>query len=236
MRDQVYRHPQSQIVDFAFDKDVVQVFPDMIRRSVPGYETIIPMGGLIAARHLGEQGLAFDLGCSLGASSLAVLKQNSSPDIRVVAVDSSQAMIDQARANITDPRLALRCADLLSTSVAGANVVMMNFVLQFLEPQQRQPLLNRLAAEMAPQGLLILSEKIYQTDESLQEFFDSNHLAWKRANGYSELEVSQKRQSLENVMRLDTEAIQLQRLKNAGFAQVTPWFRCLNWVSFIAQR
>ena len=160
MRDQVYRHPQSQIVDFAFDKDVVQVFPDMIRRSVPGYETIIPMGGLIAARHLGEQGLAFDLGCSLGASSLAVLKQNSSPDIRVVAVDSSQAMIDQARANITDPRLALRCADLLSTSVAGANVVMMNFVLQFLEPQQRQPLLNRLAAEMAPQGLLILSASL----------------------------------------------------------------------------
>ena len=81
MHDNVYVDKQQHIVDFAFNKDVVAVFPDMIRRSVPGYETIIPMTGLIAARHLGGEGTAYDLGCSLGASTLAILQQSQAANI-----------------------------------------------------------------------------------------------------------------------------------------------------------
>ena len=92
MDDRIFAKPQDQIVDFAFNEDVVGVFPDMIRRSVPGYELVIPMSGLIAARHMGATGTAFDLGCSLGASSLALLAQCKSPGVRLVAVDNSAAL------------------------------------------------------------------------------------------------------------------------------------------------
>ena len=108
MHDNVYVDKQQHIVDFAFNKDVVAVFPDMIRRSVPGYETIIPMTGLIAARHLGDEGTAYDLGCSLGASTLAILQQSQASNIRVIGVDNSLAMIEEAKKQITDSR-AFRC-------------------------------------------------------------------------------------------------------------------------------
>ena len=234
MKDRVFVKPQGHIVDFAFNEDVVTVFPDMIRRSVPGYELIIPMGGLMAARHLGATGRAFDLGCSLGASSVALLSQCSSPDIRVIGVDSSAAMIDQAKRTIDDPRITFHCDDLLTTKVTDAKGVMLNFVVQFLPVKSRSELLQRIAKEMDPAGLVILSEKVQDENPQVQGFYDSTHLAWKRANGYSRLEVSQKRQALENVMRVESPQTHHERLLLAGFKDVVQWFHCLNWVSFAA--
>ena len=234
MKDRVFVKPQGHIVDFAFNEDVVTVFPDMIRRSVPGYELIIPMGGLMAARHLGATGTAFDLGCSLGASSVALLSQCSSPDIRVIGVDSSAAMIDQAKRTIDDPRITFHCDDLLTTKVTDAKVVMLNFVVQFLPVKSRSELLQRIAKEMDPAGLVILSEKVQDENPQVQGFYDSTHLAWKRANGYSRLEVSQKRQALENVMRVESPQTHHERLLLTGFKDVVQWFHCMNWVSFAA--
>ncbi len=236
MHDNVYVEKQQHIVDFAFNKDVVAVFPDMIRRSVPGYETIIPMTGLIAARHLGDQGTAYDLGCSLGASTLAILQQSPAANIRVVGVDNSSAMIEEAEKQIIDPRATFQCADLLSTSVQDAKVVVLNFVAQFLAPEERLALFTRLREEMHADGLLIVSEKVRNADAATQSVFDETHLNWKRANGYSEIEVSQKRQALENVMKVDTEEMQLQRFQEAGFNQSKQWFRCLNWASFLVYK
>jgi tRNA (cmo5U34)-methyltransferase len=235
-KDQVYREPQRQIVDFAFDDAVADVFPDMIRRSVPGYETVIPITGLIAARHVPEGGLVCDLGCSLGATTLAVLRQIGEQSARVLAVDNSQAMLDRARQLIDDDRVTFRCEDLRETDVTGANVVLMNYVLQFIEPEERGQLLETLRKNMAPDGLLILSEKIRYESERDQTFHEATHLAYKQANGYSDLEVSQKRTALENVMIIDSEAEHRNRLADAGFTRIDCWFRCLNWISILAYR
>jgi len=233
MRDEVYRESKSQIVDFAFDEKVAAVFPDMIRRSVPGYETMIPVTGLIAARHLGTDGHAYDLGCSLGATTLAMLRQNDSPDIRVTGVDSSAPMIAGARAAVADARATFVEQDLRVTDVGGAKAVVLNLVLQFLDPDERLGVLIRMRQQMSEDALLIVSEKVRHTDPALHQFYDATHLAWKQANGYSSLEVSQKRTALENVMRIDTEEILAQRFRDAGFDRVVQWYRCLNWASFL---
>ncbi len=235
-KDQVYRDPQAHIVDFAFDETVADVFPDMIRRSVPGYETVVPITGLIAARHLPVEGLACDLGCSLGATTLAVLRQLGEQPARIVAVDNSAPMLDRAKQLITDDRVTFRCEDIRHTDVTGANVVLMNYILQFIEPAARGQLLTKLCRDMAPNGLLILSEKIRFESEPDQAFNDTTHLAYKKANGYSELEISQKRTALENIMIVDSEAEHRERLTEAGFRRIDCWFRCLNWVSFLAYR
>ncbi len=235
MRDEVYSQNQGQIVDFAFNEDVAAVFPDMIRRSVMGYETMVPVTGLAAARHLGERGTAFDLGCSLGATTLAILQQNNSPDIRVNGVDNSSAMIDGARRAIQDPRAQFTVQDIRNTDVNEAAVVVLNLVLQFLDSNERLPLLTRLRKQMAPDSLLIVSEKVRHEDPAEHAYFDGIHLAWKKANGYSDLEIAQKRSALENVMIIDTEAVHVQRFNNAGFSRVNQWYRCMNWASFLVQ-
>ena len=234
-RDQIFSVKQPHIVDFAFDAKVAAVFPDMIRRSVPGYETVIPITGLMAARHLSDGDMAYDLGCSLGATTLAILQQTKLKSVHVVGIDNAPAMIEQARIQITDPRAQFVCADLNDVAVTDAKVIVLNFVLQFVAPEARLPLLQRLCTQMRTDGLLIVSEKVRHAEPVRHEFYDQTHLAWKRANGYSELEVSQKRQSLENVMRVDSEEIHQQRLAKAGFGDIAQWFRCMNWASFIAR-
>ncbi|MDE0061958.1 MAG: methyltransferase domain-containing protein [Gammaproteobacteria bacterium] len=269
-KDRIYRNPGEQLGDFAFDREVAAVFPDMIRRSVPAYEALVPLTGLLAARHLagarlspilkaGDSGsragtaapkrgsdhrdqqgatmgggLVFDLGCSLGASTLALLRQLGDRPCRIVAVDKSKPMLDRAVALVNDDRVEFRLEDLRETDVSGADVILMNYVLQFIRPAERPALVQRFREQMTPGGLLVVSEKIRFAAAQDGAFFDAAHLAFKRANGYSELEVSGKRTALEKVMIVDTEEAHLARLKSAGFTPVKTWFRCLNWASFLA--
>ncbi|MFW6093496.1 MAG: carboxy-S-adenosyl-L-methionine synthase CmoA [Pseudomonadota bacterium] len=237
-RDRVYRDPHSQIVDFAFDETVAVVFPDMIRRSVPGYETVIPLTGLLAARAVRDREgtpTVYDLGCSLGATTLALLRQLDDRPYRVLAVDNAPAMIDRARSLVTDPRVELLCADIRDLALEPAAAVMVSYVLQFLPPDDRLDLLARIRAALAPDGVLLFSEKIRFDDPETQTAFEAAHLDYKRANGYSELEISQKRNALENVMIVDTEEIHRERLREAGFRTVRKWYQCLNWASFEAR-
>lgn len=243
-KDQVFSQPRSQIVDFVFDETVAGVFPDMIRRSVPGYELVVPMTGLLIARLMAgfaEPRLIYDLGCSLGATSLAVLRaletlglQELALEIR--AVDSSAAMLAQASLNIADPRVQFIEADIRQLTFAPAAAMTLNWVLQFLPPEERTPMLSRIHAGLAPGGLLVLSEKISSEDPELEAFHQAAHLDFKRANGYSELEISQKRTALEQVMITESTDSHLQRLQAAGFKDVRVWFQCLNWASFVASR
>ena len=229
--DEVYRRPREQIVDFAFDESVAEVFQDMIRRSVPGYETVVACTGLIAARHLPAGGICYDLGCSLGASSHAVLRAVGERDCRVVAIDGSQAMIERARALAAgESRIEWMVADIRQAEMLSAHVVMLNFVLQFLPPESRLPLLTRIREALVPGGVLLLAEKLAASPE-----VEEVHLDFKRANGYSELEIAQKRTALEKVMRIDSLDAHHERLTAAGFGVVETWFRCLNWGAVIAR-
>jgi tRNA (cmo5U34)-methyltransferase len=233
--DQLFARPQPHLVDFQFNQAVVDVFPDMIRRSVPGYETVLPISGMIAAAALPAGGRLYDLGCSQGASTAAVLARLDDRECTIVGVDSSAPMLESARSLIADPRVQFKQAELESLPFERADVVLLNYVLQFLVPDDRLDLLKRIRAALRPDGLLLLTEKIHLDDAERDAAFDALHLDFKRANGYSELEVSGKRNALERVMRIDREAIHRERLRAAGFATTDLWFRCLNWASFIVR-
>jgi tRNA (cmo5U34)-methyltransferase len=236
-RDQVFRDPKHQIVDFTFDEEVAEVFSDMIRRSVPGYETIVPTTGLLAARHLTqlpkERHRVYDLGCSLGASTLSVLRQFPHPSLSVTAVDNSPAMLNRATEIVTDERVTFVCEDIQNLVLESAGVVILNFVMQFIAPAERNAVLQNICRAMQPDGLLIVSEKLSFEDPADQSFYESAHLDYKRANGYSELEISQKRSALENVLLMDSEAEHRERFAAAGFGKVRKWFQCLNWASYL---
>ena len=228
-RDRLFDEPR-QLVDFTFDETVAAVFPDMIRRSVPGYETVVALTGLLAARHLGQGGRCYDLGCSLGASTLAVLRAMGTSPCEIIAVDGSAAMLDEARRLPEfDDRVDWVEADVRDVEFDDAQVVILNYVVQFLPPDDRLALLRRIRAGLRTGGALIVSEKL-----AAGGYFDGLHRAFKRANGYSELAISQKRAALENVMRIDAEEVHQARFREAGFGTARVWFRCLNWASFVA--
>ena len=240
--DRIYATPQEQVADFVFNEAVVRVFPDMIKRSVPGYPTIVENIGVIASQFAQPHSALYDLGCSLGAVSQALRRHVQAEDCRVVAVDNSSAMVERCREylhaqdSMFQELLPVEVleADICQLDFQPASVVALNFTLQFIPREQRRDLLARIRQTLLPGGALILSEKLRFADSEEQQLLTDLHIAFKRANGYSELEIAQKRSAIENVMKPDSLEEHRERLLAAGFSKVIPWFQCLNFASLIA--
>lgn len=240
MKDAVFASPFEEIGPFAFNDDVAQVFPDMIRRSVPGYGQMVGGVGLLAARHAQPNTHIYDLGCSLGASALSMARHVRTPDTRIIAVDNSPAMIDRARNFLADSRaledrpIDLVQADVLEQRIENASVCSLILTLQFLAFDQRDAFIKRIADNTRPGGVLLLAEKITFTDPDEASWAQEVYWDFKRANGYSELEIAQKRSALENVMIPETREVHEARLLAAGFKTVRVWFQTLNFMAMIA--
>ncbi len=236
--DLIFSNKQSKIKDFAFDAQVVEVFPDMISRSVPGYSTIIDTIGRLSQRYVTDNSQVYDLGCSLGAATLAMRKAITVKNCKIIGIDSSSAMVERCKMHVNafkgDTPVEIIEGNILDIEIENASMVVLNFTLQFIAPEQRQELLTKIARGLKPGGLLLLSEKIAHNDQVCNELLIDLHHDFKRANGYSELEIAQKRTALENVMRTDTLDSHLNRLKQAGFKHNAPWFQCFNFFSLIA--
>ncbi|OQX08575.1 MAG: carboxy-S-adenosyl-L-methionine synthase CmoA [Thiothrix lacustris] len=237
-RDSIYALPQGQVVDFAFNEAVADVFPDMIRRSVPGYETIIALLGVIARRYAQPHSRIYDLGCSLGAATLSMAAQVRVDELRFVCVDNSAAMTRRCeqilQRHLPSGQFQVECADIQAIDLRNASVVVLNFTLQFLKPDERLAMLRRIYEGLLPGGVLILSEKLQFADAVEQALLTDIHVEFKRANGYSELEISQKRSALDHVLIPDTFTQHVERLEAAGFTQVVNWFQGFNFASLLA--
>lgn len=229
---------ERQPEDFRFDAAVARVFPDMIRRSVPGYTTIIPMIEVITEQYAQPGSNCYDLGCSLGASTLAMRHGIPFSDCNLIGIDNSTAMIERCEHHIAlddhPLSVSLRCENIQNTELSNASVTTLNFTLQFVPPQQRSALLKRIAEATKPGGVLILSEKIRFESDDDQDTQTRLHHEFKRANGYSDLEISQKRSAIEQVMIPETLGTHKQRLKESGFDRVLVWYQCFNFVSMLA--
>ncbi|MGR3807828.1 tRNA (cmo5U34)-methyltransferase [Pasteurella testudinis DSM 23072] len=237
-KDTLFSTPIEKIGDFTFDEAVAEVFPDMIQRSVPGYANIITAIGMLAQRFVQPNTRVYDLGCSRGAATLSARRNIKQPNVNIIAVDNSPAMVERCRRHIDayhgESAVEIMCADIRDIEIENASMVILNFTLQFLPPADRTLLLQKIYHGLNHGGVLVLSEKFRFDDPIINELQIDLHHEFKRANGYSELEVSQKRTALENVMRTDSIPQHKVRLQQVGFKRVEMWFQCFNFGSMIA--
>ncbi|WP_281647918.1 carboxy-S-adenosyl-L-methionine synthase CmoA [Parendozoicomonas sp. Alg238-R29] len=238
-RDCVFAEQQQSVAAFKFDEAVARVFPDMIQRSVPGYSMVVSMIGLIAGRYARKGTQLYDLGSSLGATAVAMRHGIACDDCRIVAVDNSEAMTNRCEKIIQDDDgttpVEVVCGDVRDITVENASMAALNFTLQFIPVEDRLPLLKKIRDGLNPGGVLVLSEKLAFPDQH-QTILDTLYYDYKRANGYSELEISQKRTALENVLVPESLSDHKARLLEAGFAHVVPWYQGFNFCSLLAVR
>lgn len=236
--DRIFAEPVGQVSPFCFDETVAAVFPDMISRSVPGYSAILSMIGDISERYAQDNSTCYDLGCSLGAATLAMRNGIQAKNCRIRSIDNSPAMIKRCEEAIaldasTIP-VEISCGDIQQLEIKKASIVVLNFTLQFIDPNDRQTILQTIYDGLLPGGILILSEKVHFDNTSHQALMTELYHNFKRVNGYSDLEIAQKRTALENVLRSDSIQTHQQRLQQCGFSSADLWFQCFTFCSFIA--
>lgn len=232
-KDQVFAESFSQIKAFEFDEKVVAVFPDMIKRSVPGYDTILKGVAMLAMKYVKPDTSVFDLGASLGAVSLTIDQAVGSHSIKIYAVDNSAPMMNALQHSLsqieTNNQIISQLDDIQNTDISDASMVVSNFTLQFIPVKHRMMLCESIYAGLNVGGVFVLSEKIKSSDLMIDYYH-----GYKKINGYSDMEVAQKRQALEESLKPDSLQVWQQRLEAAGFKQVEVWFKAFNFVSLVA--
>jgi len=239
--DRIYQQNDDER-PFRFNKDVAKVFPDMLQRSIPGYAATIEAIGSLAARYVLKDTNCYDLGCSLGAATIAMRQGIQNAGCRIVAVDTAPAMTERCRKIVAeDDRLFAPATsveviegDIRNTEITNASMVVLNYTLQFLSMDDRCALARSIHAGLNDGGLLVLSEKVVDENAEVEQLLVDLHHEHKRRNDYSALEISRKRAALENVLIPETVNAHRERLKDAGFRYAAVWLRYFNFVSIIA--
>lgn len=239
-RDDLYRERQAASGSFEFTEAVARVFPDMIERSVPGYRQLLELTPILVAGAVQAGSRIYDLGCSLGAATLAARRAVTAPGVEIIAVDNAPEMVQRCRRIIeTDNSrvpVTVQEADLRELRIENASLVMLYFTLQFVPVDQRETLIRNIHAGLRPGGALLLAEKLAFENPEEQDWMDRHHQDFKRAQGYSDLEIARKRQALENVLIPETRAAHHRRLHEAGFGLVLDGFQALNFSCMVARK
>lgn len=225
--------------DFKFDEKVARVFDDMVSRSVPMYDETMATALSLAANFAEPDSRVYDIGCSTGTLLLKFADIIDDRAVKLVGIDNSKPMIEQAQEKIAKtPRKDQ--IDIVygnieeSLGLENASVIFMNYTLQFVRPLHREAVLKQIYAGLKPNGCLILVEKILGNDSLFNRLYIDLYYAYKQRVGYSDKEIKQKREALENVLipyRLDENIELLQR---CGFTSTDVFFKWYNWAGIIA--
>ena len=237
-QDKLFRRRRRLVKDFTFGKQTAAVFDDMLDRSVPFYAEIQRMISELAVEFAVEGTNLYDLGCSTGNTFLT-LDRVVPNDVRFIGIDASRDMLERATKKLRQHGLRheheLICADLnRGVHITNASVVVMNLMLQFIRPLYRQPLMKQIAGGLNDQGCLMLIEKVLSQDSTVNRLFIKHYYAFKERQGYSKLEISQKREALENVLvpyRLEENR---ELLLNSGFRECDVFFKWYNFCGLLA--
>jgi tRNA (cmo5U34)-methyltransferase len=238
LTDAIYRDERPLVGDFSFDRSVALVFDDMVERSVPLYREIQRMIVEMAKDFAVPGSAVYDLGCAT-ATTLVNLHRTLDPSIRFVGIDNSDDMLAEARTKLdehgVDRPVTLACRDLNDgVVIEDASLVLMVLTLQFIRPLRRDRLIEDVFAGMRKDGCLILVEKVLGEESIFNRLFIDYYYEMKRRHGYSELEISQKREALENVLIPYKLLENRELLLRTGFRSVDVFFKWYNFSGLLA--
>lgn len=233
--DTVFSKPISK--QFEFDAEVAAVFDDMLERSVPYYKESQKLTRRFAMNALKEGGTVYDLGCSTASLLLDIERSlGHREDVRLIGIDNSAAMIEHAsrKRDAFGSNIELIEGDILRFPYESADVMISNYTLQFIRPMLREGLVRTVSDALKEGGVFIFSEKVISEDPRLNKEMIDCYYDFKKSQGYSEYEIVQKREALENVLIPYTLQENIDMVRNNGFKICEVLFRWVNFATFIA--
>ncbi len=232
--DKVFAKPIKK--QFEFDESVASVFDDMLERSIPFYNEVITLICDLVELHCKSDASIVDLGCSTANTLLHLHKK--SHNYNLVGIDNSKAMLENAAKKITayGANIELINGDITKEDLSGSDVVIANYMLQFIRPLVRDKFVKKIYNSLSDEGIFIFSEKIIFEDKQLNKEMIDMYYEFKKKQGYSEFEIAQKREALENVLVPYTEEENKNMILNAGFSSVESLFKYGNFISFVASK
>ncbi len=233
IKDKVFEKPI--VKQFEFDEDVASVFDDMLNRSVPFYKEMLNLTTSFALKYLKESGVVYDLGCST-ATTLIKIANESKYKLDLIGIDTSKAMLSRAKQKTKayGHYITFLNDDIFDITFKTSNIIISNYTLQFIRPLQREKLIKKIYDSLDDGGVFIFSEKVITNNNLLNKQYIDEYYNFKKSQGYSEFEIAQKREALENVLIPYTYEENKAMILDAGFKDFDCVFKWINFATFIA--
>ncbi len=239
MKDEIFKKPIKK--QFEFDESVASVFDDMLERSVPFYREVIDLISNLIVKNISSNNssdfVISDLGCSTAQTLLEIYKK-SNRSIKLIGIDNSPAMIKRAKnkAKAYGAKIDFIMGDILKEQIPLSNVIISNYTLQFIRPLKREKLIRKIYNSLREDGIFIVSEKVISEDKTLNLQLIDEYYSFKKKKGYSDFEISQKREALENVLIPYSDKENMEMFKNAGFSYVEIIFKWANFSTYFIKK
>ncbi len=235
MKDNVFASKIEK--KFEFDEAVASVFDDMLARSVPFYDDVRRLIISLVLLREKDGKRVVDLGSST-AKFLLELSSGMQTKMLLTGIDNSLPMLERARQKCLafGAEIELVLGDILKYDYKQVDFVIANYTLQFIRPMERLKLTKKICDGLNEEGLFIFSEKVVFADKKLDKEMIDIYYAYKKQQGYSEYEIAQKREALENILIPFTIEENIRMCKDAGFRSVETIFQWANFVTFVAKK
>lgn len=238
-KDNIF-NTEGNVPPFEFNETVASVFDDMITRSVPFYKEIILQQSRLTAKYYQSGTIIYDLGCSNGNFTAALISEMGGREFRLTAVDNSAPMLkffeNRISGFIGHEMVTPVLSDIMDIRFDKSSVVIANLTLQFIPVEQRGTLIKRIYDSLTPGGIFLITEKTVNSDRDLADLQQEFYYRLKEENGYSKIEITKKREALENVLIPETVETHMERMKSAGFTAIETWFKWFHFTAFICRK
>ena len=233
MKDELFK--QNFSGKFEFNEAVAVVFDDMITRSIPFYDEFIKNTTALVNKFCAEGDRIYDFGCST-ANTLLAIERSCKNKYELIGIDTSEHMLRQAASKIAayNSEIVLVHDDILNTNTSKAQCVISNFTMQFIKPEIRMSGFEKAFDTLSQGGIFIFAEKLASPHGELNDLMTERYYEYKKHQGYSELEIMQKRSALETVLIPFSEEKNIEYARSAGFSHAECIFRVLNFALFVA--
>jgi tRNA (cmo5U34)-methyltransferase len=206
-----------------FDASVANEFDAHARQNIPGYEDVVGVSLAIAKACCAPGDRIAEIGCATGYT-LGQLEQAGFQAL--VGVDSSQAMLDRCRLRHS----TLVCSSEFPAQLGPFKLVLLNWTLHFVAPTDRGAYLQKLAAALADDGILVLTEKTHQSS-----LVEGLYHGFKKSRGMSEADIAAKKRSITGVLETLPHSWYLQTLERLGLDAEIVWAQ-YGFVTYMARR
>ena len=234
-RDQVYQSKLEEIKQFRFDENVAKVFDDMVSRSVPRYYEVQAATVKLAKKVCPNRGRVIDLGCSTGTTLFSIAE--ACPEVELIGIDNSPSMLEQAKMKAASiglqDRVRFVCQDIAECDYQNADLIVAHYTLQFFPPAGRGEIVAKIYKGLNAGGAVIVSEKLKHSGKRSEEILHGLYHDFKGENGYSKLEISQKREALEGFLVPMSLEDNFSLLRDAGFDEVEIYLKWINFATIL---
>jgi tRNA (cmo5U34)-methyltransferase len=236
MHDDIFKNFSDS---FCFDKKVVNVFDDMLNRSIPFYKETLRLSASFLLKNIKNNAIVYDIGSSTGefVNVLCNMNEiNSKFNLQITAIDSSKSMIDKSKQKFSKLGFNVEFinGDITSYNLKVCNGIVMNYTLQFIPIKDRNKVIENIFNSLQKGGVFIFSEKVVHNNDSLSKDYVKEYYNFKNNNGYSDKEILNKQKSLQNILTPLTYEQNKKMLVDVGFKNIDCLFKWVNFATFIA--